>query len=915
MSNIIGGNTFRASAAITVGPSRDCPDAGENACNIYVKAVDGDGRQAIKNRSIGVNFPAPAVTITGPAEGVQQGSFAVSVSDSGEGITCDYRVNSTAMSNWLSRPCNSDIGITISLSGQCTQQGSCTVYARSCYTATDICGEDSRLFDVRFPLPVSEITSPAQASMFASDFDVSIRDTSYSGSLSLCEYRVESAGNETLGLTSRACNLPVTITVGEGRDCRNIGNATCAVFVRSTDSANNTGASRALLYSIDWTKPVSDITLPAAKSWQRSNFSITVSDSAGVALYSCQYRVESGIATRAWTNRACNSQQLITIGAGIGNDCREGSCTVYVRAKSAVATGNEVSRSFMTDYTQAISSQGFTEADYTLTETGVRFSGDFTAQLMLLEFTSCNATAPISDCLSPPFQNCGTGKPCLCSSISKSCELKCNDASGEYYLAAKGYIGREENVIVSTARAFSCPDFHIGIITDYLNTFREYDEALSVGIGYRDYAIRNDPDADNEALQAEIEKYFDARLVARSHIAYMQTNIPLLTVALSEEMINKSMEELARINEILHGEGYVPSRARLTGIEVRDTPLDMNASISAIATSGRSRYGTVDCQIKKSDGTVINSGTGCRQISGDTRLPLSVYANKAGLWNVTRCALNVSLNSNCRPAMNANNITGGTFDVYIPANATVAASLPETNIANGTIIEAVVNVTNPDVNAIYSRAVCTFTKPDGNSTASESLCIQVPGLSTTPISVRVHASQPGTWVVSSCEVRRSYYDTCKASSLIANRTGVGAANVAVVEPLAIASSGVADTSISRGESIDVNLAVRNNGSITYSPYIECAFTSTAGSTERSPTQAIPAGQSRNFTISKRADAAGTWVAERCSLFAEGRKFDEEIIGSVIAVSQPPECMGNAGCAGTSSCTAWLTVPGIHIPVR
>jgi len=109
--------------------------------------------------------------------------------------------------------------------------------------------------------------------------------------------------------------------------------------------------------SPDTTPPVSTITSPAAGSWQRTNFSVSVTDSdtGGSGLATCYYHVYDSVAgwTKSWQTRTCNSSFTVTVGSTA--DCRtQGSnkCTVYVLAKDNA--GNESSnttRAFSIDYT------------------------------------------------------------------------------------------------------------------------------------------------------------------------------------------------------------------------------------------------------------------------------------------------------------------------------------------------------------------------------------------------------------------------------------------------------------------------------------------------------------------------------------------------------------------------------------
>ncbi|MCX6709774.1 MAG: hypothetical protein NTV63_02350, partial [Candidatus Woesearchaeota archaeon] len=121
------------------------------------------------------------------------------------------------------------------------------------------------------------------------------------------------------------------------------------------DNSNKTNTTTFNL-SLDNVIPTLTINTPAALSWQKSNFTINVSDSdseSGLKL--CQYRVVSnGSETRNWTARACNNESSATISVGTAQDCRNegtGQCFVDIRTWDNVNNSNTKNRTFSIDWT------------------------------------------------------------------------------------------------------------------------------------------------------------------------------------------------------------------------------------------------------------------------------------------------------------------------------------------------------------------------------------------------------------------------------------------------------------------------------------------------------------------------------------------------------------------------------------
>jgi hypothetical protein len=121
------------------------------------------------------------------------------------------------------------------------------------------------------------------------------------------------------------------------------------------DKLDNWGYSSPVHFDTFDTSPPSSI-IGAVNTWQKSNFSFSVSDSdsgcGGVS--TCYYRVDDAVAgnTVPSTPRSCNSSLTITV--GLGNNCRTegaGKCTVSVWSVDGVGETSPLSsKIFSIDY-------------------------------------------------------------------------------------------------------------------------------------------------------------------------------------------------------------------------------------------------------------------------------------------------------------------------------------------------------------------------------------------------------------------------------------------------------------------------------------------------------------------------------------------------------------------------------------
>ncbi len=240
-----------------------------------------------------------------------------------------------------------------------TVSGNINIYCRA--FDGELWSDEERAFTIYVDAtpPKIEILSPSQGSLQQKNFPVKIKDTDES-SVNSCSYEVYADDILTKGTTERQCSADIIVTIGPGKDCPIQGSNSCILRLYAKDTANNT-ANVSRSFSIRYL--FSNITLPAAGSYQHKDFNVFVSDInlAGTPISSCQYRVRDQLTTD-WKERNCSAPVKISVGSAEGAECStqgENTCIVEVRAFSqsgdVQVEGEIVSRTFSIDYTSPYS--------------------------------------------------------------------------------------------------------------------------------------------------------------------------------------------------------------------------------------------------------------------------------------------------------------------------------------------------------------------------------------------------------------------------------------------------------------------------------------------------------------------------------------------------------------------------------
>ncbi|MFA6449529.1 MAG: hypothetical protein WCX65_08680 [bacterium] len=296
---------------------------------------------------------------------------------------------------------------------------------------------NKRVMDTEFiykydPLsPTVVINSPDASAYVGADFTVDVTNADTGGSgINLCYYQVTSNVTITVPWATYDCALGPTILVGPAQDCKNPGADKCLVELYNTDNAGNTSATVSRTFSVDWTAPVVTINNPDPSSWQKTDFTLDVTNtSGGGASITCYYQVTSNsVVTLAWTAYACASNPTITV--GVGNDCRDQGadmCFVECKDKKGGSYGPLASRSFSIDWTApsaAITSpaaSSWQNTDFTLSVTNADTGGsglDICYYRVLSDSVETLALTSYA-CATNPTITVGGGKDCRDEGVDK----------------------------------------------------------------------------------------------------------------------------------------------------------------------------------------------------------------------------------------------------------------------------------------------------------------------------------------------------------------------------------------------------------------------------------------------------------------------------------------------------------------
>lgn len=526
---------------------------------------------SIPLRLISDNTP-PVVSVSGAPETFQENSTLANVTCS-DNAGCDTGSFRLLVSNEQISACPANYTMYDSMAFRNISR---RLFV--CGAAMDIAGnpafsEPQDFKVIGRDLPVTNITSPPNGSVKGVAFHVNITDGGVGQDRILaCEYRVRNNGAVTRDWSTRDCNSAVTVPVPVVCDT-----GSCIVEARAIDILGREGYDSRAEYIIDKSVPQVAFLSPAPGSWQRSNFTVSISDSFTHGISSCEYRVlSSGAEVFGFRPRNCTSP--ITVSTAQCRDNGANTCTVEARAAGATGTVGAASARYSIDLSgNSYDFAALTNARYEQTDTGVNFSGSLLTVITFPTFIVCAAGTSIEDCRSSysvSSQNCGVDKPCLCGSLSSlSCDLRCNDLNSSYYMVVKGFSAFAEKTAVSPANSFACPSFRLGEINAVIQDFVELSFRGEIIRQQLTYLIDNAASG-RDAYENTRRKVELGLFIIREHLSYINQTIPSLSVSRANEIIERSVDIKERVLALIFSSGVSIGNSSAPAADIKVNGVD-----------------------------------------------------------------------------------------------------------------------------------------------------------------------------------------------------------------------------------------------------------------------------------------------------------------------------------------------------
>ena len=299
---------------------------------------------------------------------------------------------------------------------------------------------------------------------------------------------------------------------------------------------------------------------------------------------------------------------------------------------------------------------------------GVKFSVD--ADFQFSAFLVCKYGSSVTQCENAK-NNCGTGKPCLCSSasgiISSSgrCNLRCVDAEGEYYIYAKG-IGDSARSLYNYS--FACPFVNLSQIKQLRETFSsalgQYEQAKSALV-----EIINRKPADKFRMQPCADAYSLAISDISNFVGFLDGVISFPAISNTTEARARSDSILRNIESNLRtfcaagttGLLDITSITQPSTTEVRNTA---QGSVTIRNTGGSLYYGYAQCDFVLGTNKVsVNSTCAKFNPGASTTFKAPAALTAAGPWKM-QCRAYGSLSQNCTAESLHDSSDQVQFDVF-----------------------------------------------------------------------------------------------------------------------------------------------------------------------------------------------------------------------------------------------------------
>ena len=908
LGGAISGGRLRicnSQTTITVGPGNDCPDQG--SCTVSAFATDTVGNiGAPDSRSFTINLIL--TNITSPLDGSNQtGNFSVNVQDrdfastTNSTITCTYDIysvgsTSTKIVDNAARRCNSNFTVSIGPDGDCNLmgQGSCKVVAKVNKTMNGTRIEDTstRFYNIDWVTPFSEIVS-APSNWVTSDFTISVSDNAQgvASRISKCQYKVVSNATQTVSWTDRACGIgapaSVMITVGPGKNCRHEGGDACTIFVRPIGMSGLPGVednvSVPIIFNVTDTNGFSVTT--TTQTERGLNFSGTTRQELRLyTFYVCNKNsnVNSCIAAYNSNNRGANKPNFC--GSLLGKcelRCSDQTVLYYFAAR-----GTPVGQSATVTVVSTITSaacptfnigqinewyQIFTDLDVQIgTEIGIVDSsisqnGEtaiannetlviLREALLITKDHLKNMTMEMQDLtvtkarqliqrslekrddidrllrgIRPPTRVLMTVDMPTVVRFNRSMTLTATinkdgptDAYGTVYctITKPGNLVQQNR---SSCLVLGGPGHHstaysVPFMPDRLGTW-----TYSCKLGR---SVR--PDCSFEVNQTPVSGTFAVLPAASTFIASLST----------------------------------PDNA------VRGSVVTTNTVVTNPDSSDR--FVNVTCNFRYiSNGQLItrrNSSSCISAATGDTTVPIKMYASTLGEWNVTGCSVRSSSTSNCASsALDNTSLATASYMVMLPDSVFIeSVGVPQAPVLNNSLLSIPVIINNPTQDVAYVTLNCGIIKPVGSVTVTDQNGVD--SGRTSSFTLDTTTDRVGRWNISSCNVSVSPDPSFSGSSVVYTRNNVGTFNVIARSNLTITAVN-SPTTVQNNTLTSLSVSITNPSNARYGR-VSC--------TVRDPVNRVHVNSSaclivnsnaqRVFAINFFMNRTGEWHITQCSVY-------------------------------------------------
>ncbi len=239
--------------------------------------------------------------------------------------------------------------------------------------------------------------------------------------------------------------------------------------------------------------------------------------------------------------------------------------------------------------------------------------------------------------------------------------------------------------------------------------------------------------------------------------------------------------------------------------------LGSNIAITiSMQNPGLARYGQLQCVIRSPKQSRLAS-TNCFALpTMQSSQNIIFIANELGLWNISSCSLNVSARQDCIGSEQNDIETNlGTFTVMQPTDIFITSIRAPSSAVLGTTVAINSTLQNPMISSRFVKTTCRLRNPAGQEQTIESVCSGLLSNSTKSMPMQFNANALGAWKLLSCSSLSSQSADCTGGQN--TQTLVLDKEIFVIksDKLAITSSSVSSDNITIGDSVSVDVGVKN----------------------------------------------------------------------------------------------------------